>query len=151
MDNSFAAVHPELVEEWSEKNSPLTPDQITYGSNKRYWWKGKCGHEWQASAKSRSVGERCPICSGARVVPGVNDLVTLKPDLAAEWSDRNKGLDPSMVSLGSHKKVIWKCKHGHEWKATVKSRTINGTGCPYCSHNLILEGYSPDKPRAGTA
>ena len=142
MNNSFAAVHPELIEEWSDKNSPLTPEQITYGSNKRYWWKGKCGHEWQASAKSRSAGERCPICSGARVVPGINDLTTLKPELAAEWSDKNKDLNPSMVSLGSHKKVIWKCQHGHEWKATVKSRTINGTGCPYCSHNLILEGYN---------
>ncbi|WP_294905017.1 zinc-ribbon domain-containing protein [uncultured Eubacterium sp.] len=25
--------------EWSEKNLPLTPDKITFGSNKRVWWK----------------------------------------------------------------------------------------------------------------
>lgn len=97
MNNSFAAVHPELVSEWSNRNLPLTPDHVTYGSNKLYWWKGKCGHEWQASAKSRSTGEKCPICSGARVVSGINNLATLKPKLAAEWS------------------------------ATVKSRKINGT------------------------
>ena len=36
MSNSLAAVHPELVAEWSEKNLPLTPDSITFGSNKRY-------------------------------------------------------------------------------------------------------------------
>lgn len=48
MSNSLAKVHPELVSEWSERNFPLTPDNITYGSNKRVWWKGSCGHEWQA-------------------------------------------------------------------------------------------------------
>ena len=142
MDNSFAAVHPELVSEWSEKNLPLTPDKITFGSNKIYWWKGQCGHEWQASAKSRSVGEKCPICSGARAVEGINDLATLRPELAKQWSRKNGKFKPTMVTVASHKKVIWKCSKGHEWTASVKSRTINGTGCPYCSHNLVLEGYN---------
>ena len=39
MNNSLAEVHPELVSEWSEKNIPLTPDDITFGSNKKVWWK----------------------------------------------------------------------------------------------------------------
>ena len=39
MNNSLAEVHPELVSEWSEKNLPLTPDDITFGSNKKVWWK----------------------------------------------------------------------------------------------------------------
>ena len=30
MNNSLAEVHPELVSEWSEKNIPLTPDDITF-------------------------------------------------------------------------------------------------------------------------
>ena len=47
MSNSLAEVHPELVSEWSEKNLPLTPDDITFGSNKKVWWRGACGHEWQ--------------------------------------------------------------------------------------------------------
>lgn len=141
MNNSFAAAHPELVCEWSEKNLPLMPDKITYGSNKIVWWKANCGHEWQTSVKSRSAGEKCPICSGARVVEGINDLATLKPELARQWSKKNK-LKPTQVSLGSHKKVIWKCKHGHEWEASVKSRAVNGTGCPYCSHNKILAGFN---------
>ena len=34
MNNSLAEVHPELVSEWSEKNLMLTPDDITFGSNK---------------------------------------------------------------------------------------------------------------------
>ena len=61
MNNSLAEVHPELITEWSEKNLPLTPDDITFGSNKKVWWKGTCGHEWQASVKARSGGENCPF------------------------------------------------------------------------------------------
>lgn len=41
MKNSLADIHPELVSEWSESNLPLTPDTVTYGSNKEVWWKGK--------------------------------------------------------------------------------------------------------------
>jgi len=141
VSNLLSEVHPELIAEWSEKNLSLTPDKITYGSNKRVWWKGACGHEWQTSVKARSNGEKCPICSGARVVKGINDLATLKPELAVEWSKKNR-LKPTEFSIGSHKKIVWKGKCGHEWIATVKSRAISNTGCPYCSHNKILEGYN---------
>lgn len=30
MSNNLAAMRPELVREWSEKNLPLTPDKIVY-------------------------------------------------------------------------------------------------------------------------
>ena len=74
MNNSITEVHPELVSEWSEKNLPLTPDDITFGSNKKVWWKGTCGHdsigshkkviwrcekghEWEAAVKSRTINK----------------------------------------------------------------------------------------------
>ena len=138
MNNSLSAVHPELIVEWSDRNLPLTPDSVTFGSNKKVWWKGACGHEWETSVKARSNGEKCPICSGARVVTGINDLSTLKPKLASEWSEKNE-LKPTEVSVASHKKIIWKCKHGHEWEASVKSRTVNGTGCPSMTNPALKQ------------
>ena len=141
MDNSLYKMRPHLVSEWSDKNLPLTPDDISYGSNKVVWWRGKCGHEWQTSVKARSHGENCPICSGSRVIEGINDLATKYPEIAAEWSTKNLPLKPTMVSVGSHKKVIWVDKLGHEWTASVKSR-VQGSGCPYCSHNLVLAGFN---------
>lgn len=119
----------------------VTPDDISYGSNKVVWWRGKCGHEWQTSVKARSHGENCPICSGSRVIEGINDLATKYPEIAAEWSTKNLPLKPTMVSVSSHKKVIWVDKLGHEWTASVKSR-VQGSGCPYCSHNLVLAGFN---------
>ena len=47
-------------------------------------------------------------------------------EFASEWSEKNK-IKPTEVSIGSHKKVIWRCEKGHEWEAAVKSRTINKT------------------------
>ena len=58
MGRSLAEAHPELVCEWSGRNAPLKATDITYGSNKKYWWIGKCGHEWLASPKDRHAGER---------------------------------------------------------------------------------------------
>lgn len=142
MENSLSRMRPHLVSEWSEKNFPLTPDTVTFGSNKTVWWKGACGHEWQTSIKARSAGEQCPICSGARVLRGYNDFESKFPELAKEWSPKNEPLRPSMITAATHRKVIWRCKLGHEWTASVKSRTVNGTGCPYCSHNFVLPGFN---------
>ncbi|MCF0132299.1 MAG: zinc-ribbon domain-containing protein, partial [Blautia sp.] len=45
----LSITHPEIAAEWSERNGNLTPDMVTYGSNDKVWWKGKCGHEWKTS------------------------------------------------------------------------------------------------------
>ena len=34
MSNILSEVHPELVAEWSERNLPLTPDKITYNTDR---------------------------------------------------------------------------------------------------------------------
>lgn len=141
MGKSLSEMYPELAEEWSDRNLPLRPDQITYGSNKRVWWRGKCGHEWETSVKARTSGERCPYCSGKRVLIGFNDLETIAPGLAGEWSEKNPSLTPRMMTAGSHKKVWWLGKCGHEWKAVVKNR-VGGAGCPYCSSNRLLPGFN---------
>ena len=134
-------MHPELIVEWSERNSPLSPSDITYGSNKLVWWIGRCGHEWQASPKSRHAGENCPYCAGMRVLEGFNDLVSVKPELVAEWSPDNAPLKPNEVNAWSHRKVRWKGQCGHEWSSQIRAR-VRGAGCPYCSNNRIMPGFN---------
>ena len=63
MSNSLAEVHPELVSEWSEKNLPLTPDDITFGSNKKVWWKVL------AVMNGRQALRLVPMERNARYVP----------------------------------------------------------------------------------
>ena len=53
--------------------------------------------------------------------------------LMAEWNwEKNIEFGPTQITLGSGRKTWWKCKNGHEWKATIASRN-QGSGCPYCS------------------
>lgn len=142
--NSLSEMYPELVKEWNyEKNKGITPSVLNYGTRKKVWWKCSKGHEWQTSVNSRTNRKsNCPYCSGRYVICGVNDLETLKPDLAKDWNySKNNGLLPNQVAIGSSKKVWWKCSKGHEWQARINSRS-NGTNCPYCTNQKILEGYN---------
>lgn len=68
-------------------------------------------------------------------------LLLTHPKIAAEWSDRNP-FSPNDVTAGSHDRVWWKCKYGHEWQTVINNRVSNGTGCPYCSHHAVLKGFN---------
>ena len=131
MDNSFASVHPELILEWSERNLPLTPDDITFGSNILYWWHGACGHEWTASAKSRSSGEKCPICSGSRILIGFNDLASLRPDLVEEWSEKNE-IKPTEVTIEFAQKGLMARQMRSRMERSSKKP------CRWCWMSLLL-------------
>ena len=62
--------------------------------------------------------------------------------LMAEWNwEKNTNTDPKQLTVGSHKKVWWKCSQGHEWLAEVYSRN-SGNGCPYCVGKRVLRGYN---------
>lgn len=148
MRSTLVSEYPDLIQEWAQQND-ISPDSVTSGSNIKVWWHGKCGHEWVASIKNRTKGSGCPFCSGNKVLIGFNDLSTVQPMLAAEWSERNYPLKPDMITARSNKEVIWRCKYGHEWKARVADRT-EGHGCPECSRrcriDIVLSEFFEDHP-----
>lgn len=75
------------------------------------------------------------LLHGRKVLPGFNDLASLEPQVAAQWdTERNGALRPDQVTVGSGKRVWWRCEEGHVWKAKVYSRTGKmRTGCPVCA------------------
>lgn len=137
--HSYVSDYPDLVREWSAGNI-YAPDKVTTGSHKMIWWKGSCGHEWQAMVKNRVNGSGCPYCSGNKVLSGYNDLAAKRPDLVKEWSVKNVLLTPDRVTEQSNTSVWWTCRFGHEWKAVISDRT-RGHGCPFCAGKL-LEGFN---------
>ena len=278
--NDLATTNPELLKEWDYEKNLLTPQQVTYGTNKKVWWKCLKGHSWQAVIASRGGLQKtaCPKCKnelrvslpektlsfylsktlqveeskhfpwlgyreidlylptlnlgieydgrqwhknterdilkddlchkngltllriredGCPVYPttailltvpvfsekvaqlqAMTDVVfpflnkeygidlstpTVKADFFAilptaltlqkknsiansplidEWNyKRNAGIDPSLLSLGAHKKAWWVCKNEHEWQAAIYSRA-SGVGCPYCAGQKVLTGYN---------
>ncbi len=141
--SDLATVNPDLAREWHPtKNESLTPLDVTAFSNRFVWWQCKEGHEWRAMIYDRSNGCGCPICSGHRVLVGYNDLLTVNPNLAAQWHPtKNGNLKASDVTIGSDKKVWWQCKEGHEWESVISSRNA-GCGCPYCAGQRLLVGFN---------
>lgn len=83
----------ELLSQWDEHlNGPLTAADITHGSKRKVWWRCAKGHEWQASAGSRTIKDTgCPVCAGKRVCPGENDLASLFPKFASQWHREKNG------------------------------------------------------------
>ena len=141
--NDLCSTHPEIAKEWHPtKNDNLLPSMVSKGCEKVVWWLCAKGHEWKASVSNRTYGRGCPYCSGKKVLKGYNDLCSTHSELAREWHPTKNGdLTPDKVSVGSRKKVWWRCEKGHEWEAFVYSRRT-GVGCPYCSGRKALKGYN---------
>ena len=62
---------PEVAKEWHPtKNKELTPEQFTFGSDKKVWWLCPKGHSYYSviNTRTRKKGTGCPYCSGNRVV-----------------------------------------------------------------------------------
>lgn len=133
----------ELLKEWHPtKNEAYSPDTISYGSQKRIWWRCSLGHEWESPLYSRTGQYHgCPYCAGKRIPEGA-DFKSVYPDIAAQWHPRkNAQLKPEHYLPGSHVSVWWKCAEGHEWRTTIKSR-VGGNGCPVCANRIALEGVN---------
>ena len=141
--NDIITLNPTLAVQWHPtKNGELTPYDVTAGSNRKVWWLGMCGHEWQNTISSRNAGHGCPICDGQYTLAGLNDLATINPVLAAQWHPTKNGdWTPRDVRPGSNKKAWWICEKGHEWEAKIGSRS-KGIGCPVCANKKTLAGYN---------
>jgi hypothetical protein len=147
----LAIERPDLVAQWHpSKNLPVTPLDVTAGMNTHVWWKCPKGrdHVWEAAVISRAYkGTACPFCAN-RNTGSKNSLAVLAPKVAREWhKTKNGDLKPTDVVPGSGKKAWWRCRLGHEWRASIVQRTKVGTGCPYCA------GYrlTPERSLAAVA
>ncbi len=135
--NDLQSRYPQIAATWdTEKNAPLQPDEVTTHSHRRVWWRCSKGHSYRAPIVARTYKQNgCPYCAGRKVLPGFNDLATLRPELAAQWHPTlNENLTPEMVTYGSNQQVWWLGPCGHTWKASIKHRTSkDATGCPVCA------------------
>lgn len=54
-ENLLINAVPAVAKEWHPtKNGLLKPDDVSYGSTKRVWWKCENGHEWESTIHSRT-------------------------------------------------------------------------------------------------
>ena len=140
----------QLISEWvgkDENNNPISMQDVSRGMLMKVHWVCKDGHKWIASVRNRTKGSSCPECMRltGRIKLGVNDLATWcaankerGDTLISEWrgvDEDGQQIAMSDVTKGTSKRVLWCCKHGHEWYASVSNRTNTkrNTGCPVCA------------------
>ncbi len=136
--NDLSTLYPDLSQEWNLEKNIVKPEDVLGGGQRKYWWKCKHGHEWETSIRKRIDGRNCPICSGKKVVSGVNDFATAYPTLISEWNYDKNDIFPKNVTKHSNKQVWWICEKKHEWIMSVNARST-GRGCPECAKRKRIE------------
>ncbi|MCM3778805.1 zinc-ribbon domain-containing protein [Microbacterium hydrocarbonoxydans] len=136
--NSLVDTHPEVAAEWHPTaNGDLTPERIIAGSDRTHYWLCENGHTFTATVTARTSNKNgCGVCSNRVVQADVNSLAAMRPDLAAEWHGTlNDGLTPEQVSVGTDRKVWWRCPEGHDYPMAVsnRSRKKRASSCSVCS------------------
>ena len=140
--NDLETKFPLIAKEWDyDKNGALKPNEVVFGSQRKAWWRCKLDHSWESSISTRTGKPKagCPYCSNEKVWPGFNDLETVHPELAKEWNyEKNKLVSPYDYTIGSSKKVWWKCsKCGKEWESALYAR--RRANCASCNRKKRYE------------
>lgn len=126
-EHNLATDYPDLAKEWDyELNRGLSPENVTKGTRKEYYWKCPMGHPSYPARVSNRVygGDGCPICGGRKLRVGFNDLETVNPKLASQWDyERNYPKTPQEVFPHEGNKYWWICPIcGDSYLALVSNR-----------------------------
>lgn len=149
--NDLATTHPDVAALLDDNGLGST---ITAGHTTPVTWRcdGTADAPHPPFLFTKSVRDKlrgtapCAVCAGRAVLPGFNDLATTHPGLADEL------VDPAAAERlrpGSNKQVAWSCSGSAErphppieYSASVKSRTRDGGGCPYCRNRRVMPGFN---------
>ena len=143
-ENSLGYLRPDLAKQWDYERNEKTPFDYLPRSNQSVYWICENGHHFKARINSRTKGKaKCSICLNQTIIDGVNDFVTLYPEIAEEWDYERNTVDPHKISGGSNKSFYWKCKKcGYSWKTSLASRTKRGSSCPICKNKKVVSGHN---------
>lgn len=95
------------------------------GLKSKLKWECKYGHIWEASPNSIiHLKSWCPECAGNKKL----DFQKIK-----QLASQNGGKCLSGKYKNSKEKLLWECKNGHRWNATVFSIKTRNSWCPVCN------------------
>ena len=155
-DKSLYYKYPDLCKEWHPSlNKPLEPFMIMPGSKtKVVWLCPKCNQVYKASPEKRTAipPRGCPVCAGKRIIPGINDLASRYPKIAAEWHPTlNGNLKPNEIAPNYNvHKVWWICRECNQpYEATPNKRVTRNQGCNKCRGKRIARKLHENAIRQG--
>lgn len=142
--HNLAALFPDIAKEWDYDKNDKRPEEYTRSSGKKVSWKcsnDPCGcHVWNAAINTRTGKYKsgCPFCFKGKICKHYN-LLSLYPEIAAEWNYEKNNKGPEEYTPGSDNKVFWRCSNVdacecHVWAATIGDRVHKNSGCPFCKN-----------------
>ena len=137
--------HQDHLDAWDYEKNSDTPHDISYGSERKRWF--KCledkvhPHSYLMRLRNKTcLNNRCSFCSGKVLLAGVNDFETwckdnVREDLLDSWDYEKNQKAPSEVLSGTNRKCWFKCplcgcEHDH-WLSHIKSGYASAM-CPRC-------------------
>jgi len=132
-DNDLKTLYPSIAAEADGWDATT----IMPNSHEIKSWKCLKGHIWNDSVVDRTSGSKCHVCSGRKIISGVNDFKALQPKLAMQAV----GWDTTKFTESSSVVKEWRCELGHTWRTAISNRT-KGLGCPYCGGKKVLPGFN---------
>ena len=126
--SSLFDTHSALAKYWHPSKNDTTASDVTAQHTASMWWVCDEGHAFERSPLSMVNDASCPHCALAS-----DSLAARFPEIAAEWHpQRNGDVGPDQLEPFHKMTAHWVCSKGHEFSATVRSRTKSHGRCPQC-------------------
>jgi len=88
------------------------------------------GYSWDADPRKLFRGVRCAVCTNHKVIKGINDIGTVRPDLISYFKNVN---DAYRYTCGSNKTIDVICpKCGYEDQIKIGNLSRFGLACNSC-------------------
>ena len=92
----------------------------------------KCGNI--VDRNRSSLKSKCPVCSNKKIVKGINDIATTRPEFVQYFKNKE---DAYKYSTGSNIELTFVCPRcGTEKKCQINTLCYYGFSCPVCSETI---------------
>lgn len=145
----FGTVYPEYVEFWDEKKNKKPIDKTSSTNGTVFLFCDKA-HEYSLDLSSIKRAHennkvvRCTLCSGKKIVSGINDFATFYPEFV-QYIDFDKN-NPEKIYYRKYSAIHWKCSKNHLFSSRIEIALRDSEfHCPYCEHKFLLTGFNDVK------
>ena len=142
IDNNFAVLHPDLMDEFSPDNL-MDPYNIAEFSSKKAKWicRNNSEHVWFAPFQRRAIGEgNCNLCRNYHYG---KMFYKEHPELKKYFDTDKNERDFSSYTNKSNDIVWWKRDEGHSFKRQLYNFKDDETfKCPICENSIVVSGIN---------
>lgn len=140
--NDLLTTHKDIEQYWDYKKNDemnVSPYEVTAGSHKKVSWICHNGHMTFSQIRTKAKkAQSCSLCHNkATLKDNVYELYQKLFD--DEWmKEKNKNIDPLMLTDRSKKLLWWKCSSNqHVVQQSIRNRIKQG--CKICSDGLMVD------------